>query len=74
MFPYLRLVLLSLWTSTIAGVIVVVGLTFGLYGWGTFFWANVGGLVLGTPASLVTWAIICPERLRQVGWFGFDAP
>ncbi len=51
-------------------LVIVLGLSFGLYGWAIFYWANLAGVVIGGPAALITWAVLCPERLREVGWFG----
>jgi len=70
MFPHLRLLLVSLWTSSIAGVVVIAGLTLGYYTWQTFLWAVIAGLVLGVPAALANWAYLRPNRAREVGLTG----
>ena len=67
MFPHLRLLLISLWTSSIAGTVVIAALTMGFYGWKTFLWAGVVGLVIGVPAALANWAYLRPNRAREVG-------
>jgi len=70
MFPHLRLILIVLWTSCIAGGVVIVGLTLGHFGLGTFVWAAIIGLALGVPAALLNWAWLRPNRARSVGPFG----
>lgn len=74
MFPHLRLWLLTLWTSCIAGAVVITGLTLGHYHWSTFLWAAVAGLVIGVPAALLNWAYLRPNRFREVGVLGQVQP
>jgi hypothetical protein len=70
MFPHLRIWLLTLWTSSIAGAVVITGLTLGHYHWSTFLWAALIGLVIGVPAALLNWAYLRPNRSREVGLNG----
>ena len=65
MFPHLRIWLLTLWTSSIAGAVVITGLTLGHYHWSTFLWAALIGLVIGVPAALLNWAYLRPNRPRR---------
>ena len=74
MFPHLRLWLIALWTSSVAGAVVIVSLTLGHYELGTFLWAAVAGLVIGVPAALLNWAYLRPRRSREVGLLGQVPP
>lgn len=74
MFPHLRLWLIALWTSSVAGAVVILNLSLGHYTVGTFLWAAAAGLVLGVPAALVNWAYLRPNRARQVGVLGQAPP
>ncbi|MBP9049414.1 MAG: hypothetical protein WAT35_05550 [Tabrizicola sp.] len=74
MFPHLRIWLLTLWTSSIAGAVVITGLTLGHYHWSTFLWAALIGLVIGVPAALLNWAYLRPNRSREVGLMGQAPP
>jgi hypothetical protein len=74
MFPHLRLWLITLWTSSVAGAVVILNLTLGHYTLATFLWAAVAGLVIGTPAALLNWAYLRPNRARQVGVLGQVPP
>lgn len=74
MFPHLRLWLIALWTSSVAGAVVILNLSLGHYTVGTFLWAAAAGLVLGVPAALVNWANLRPNRARQVGVLGQAPP
>lgn len=74
MFPHLRLLLIALWTSSVAGAVVTLNLTLGHYTPGTFAWAAVAGLAIGIPAALLNWAYLRPDRARQVGVFGQAPP
>ncbi len=74
MFPHLRVFLVSIWASTVAGAVVVLNLSLGHYGWPTFLWAGVAGLVIGVPAGLLNWAYLRPGRARQVGVLGQVPP
>ena len=38
MFPHLRLWLIALWTSSVAGAVVILNLTLGHYTLATFLW------------------------------------
>ena len=74
MFPHLRLWLLALWTSSVAGAVVIAGLTLGHYHWSTFLWAAIVGLLFGVPAALLNWAHLRPNRAREVGLLGQAPP
>ena len=74
MFPHLRLWLITLWTSSVAGAVVILNLTLGHYTLATFLWAAVAGLVIGIPAALLNWAYLRPNRARQVGVLGQVPP
>lgn len=74
MFPHLRLWLIALWTSSVAGAVVILNLTLGNYTLATFLWAAVAGLVIGIPAALLNWAHLRPNRARQVGVLGQVPP
>jgi hypothetical protein len=74
MFPHLRFWLVALWTSSIAGAVVIAGLTLGHYHWSTFLWAALAGLVIGVPAALLNWAYLRPNRAREVGVLGQVPP
>ena len=74
MFPHLRLWLIALWTSSVAGAVVILNLTLGHYTLATFLWAAVAGLVIGIPAALLNWAHLRPNRARQVGVLGQVPP
>ncbi|MDP3197107.1 hypothetical protein [Tabrizicola sp.] len=74
MFPHLRIWLLALWTSSIAGAVVIAGLALGQYHWSTFLWAALAGLVIGVPAALLNWAYLRPRRSREVGLMGQAPP
>lgn len=74
MFPHLRLWLIALWTSSVAGAVVILNLTLGHYTLATFLWAVVAGLVIGIPAALLNWAHLRPNRARQVGVLGQVPP
>lgn len=74
MFPHLRVWLLALWTSSVAGGVVITGLALGHYHWSTFLWAALAGLVLGVPAALLNWAYLRPRRSREVGLMGQTGP
>jgi hypothetical protein len=73
MFPHLRFLLVSLWTSSIAGAVLIAGLSMGYYGWSTFLWAGLIGLLIGVPAGLFNWAYLRPNRSRETG-LTFDQP
>ncbi|WP_374430296.1 hypothetical protein [Tabrizicola sp.] len=74
MFPHLRLWLIALWTSSVAGAVVILNLTLGNYTLATFLWAAVAGLVIGIPAALLNWVYLRPNRARQVGVLGQVPP
>ena len=74
MFPHLRLWLIALWTSSVAGAVVILNLTLGHYTLATFLWAVVAGIVIGIPAALLNWAHLRPNRARQVGVLGQVPP
>jgi hypothetical protein len=74
MFPHLRLWLLAIWASSIAGAVVILRLTLGHYELSTFLWAIAAGLVLGIPAALLNWVYLRPNRSREVGLFGQIPP
>lgn len=74
MFPHLRLWLIALWTSSVAGAVVILNLTLGHYNLSTFVWAAVVGLVVRVPAALFNWAYLRPNRARQVGVLGKALP
>ncbi len=70
MVPHLRIWLIAIWTSSVAGVAVIVGLALGQYELGTFLWAAAAGLLVGVPAALLNWAYLRPTRSRKVGLLG----
>jgi hypothetical protein len=74
MFPHLRVWLIALWTSSVAGVVVISGLALGYYELSTFLWAAIAGLVIGIPAALLNWAYLRPRRSREVGLLGQMPP
>jgi hypothetical protein len=74
MFPHLRLWLIALWTSSVAGAVVILNLSLGQYTLATFLWAAIAGLVIGIPAALLNWAYLRPNRARQVGVLGQAPP
>jgi hypothetical protein len=74
MFPHLRLLLVALWTSSVAGVVVISGLALGHYELATFLWAAVIGIVIGIPAALLNWAYLRPRRSREAGLLGQVPP
>ncbi len=74
MFPHLRLWLIALWTSSVAGAVVILNLSLGHYTLATFLWAAIAGLVIGVPAALLNWAYLRPNRARQVGILGQAPP
>lgn len=74
MFPHLRLWLIALWASSVAGAVVILNLSLGHYSLGTFLWAALAGLVIGVPAALLNWAHLRPNRARQVGVLGQAPP
>lgn len=47
-----KLLLIPLWALSIAGAVVIAGLSIGLVSWVTFAVAGVVGLVLGVPAGI----------------------
>ena len=51
MVPHLRLWLIALWTSSVAGGVVILNLSLGNYTAGTFLWAALAGLVIGVPQA-----------------------
>jgi hypothetical protein len=74
MFPHLRLWLITLWTSSVAGAVVILNLSLGHYTVSIFLWAAVTGLAIGIPAALLNWAYLRPNRARQVGVLGQAPP
>lgn len=74
MFPHLRLWLIALWTSSVAGAVVILNLSLGHYTAATFLWAGLAGLVIGIPAALLNWAYLRPNRAREVGVLGQVPP
>ena len=74
MFPHLRLWLISLWSSSIAGTVVIGGLALGHYEVATFLWAVAAGLLIGVPAALLNWAYLRPKRAADVGLMGQAPP
>jgi hypothetical protein len=74
MFPHLRVWLIALWTSSVAGAVVITRLALGHYDVSTFLWAVAGGLVIGVPAALLNWVYLRPNRARQVGVLGQTPP
>lgn len=74
MFPHLRLWLIALWTSSVAGAVVILNLTLGHYPPGTFLWAGLAGLVIGVLAALLNWAYLRPNRAREAGVLGQARP
>ena len=51
-FPLIRSTTIPLAVGTVAGAVVITGLTFGYYGWSLFIWAALIGLAAGIPAGL----------------------
>ena len=74
MFPHLRLWLIALWTSSVAGAVVILNLTLGHYTLATFLWAAAAGAVIGIPAAFLNWAYLRPNRAAQVGVLGPAPP
>lgn len=74
MVPHLRLWLIALWASSVAGAVVIAGLVLGHYEWATFLWAAAFGLLIGVPAALLNWVRLRPNRARQVGVLGQVPP
>lgn len=74
MVPHLRLWLIAIWVSSVAGAVVIAGLVLGHYEWATFLWAAILGLLIGVPAALLNWAHLRPNRARQVGVLGQVPP
>lgn len=74
MVPHLRLWLIALWASSVAGAVVIAGLVLGHYEWATFLWAAAIGLAVGLPAALLNWALLRPRRAREVGLLGQAPP
>jgi hypothetical protein len=70
MIPHLRLWLIAIWASSVAGAVVIAGLALGHYEVSTFLWAVVAGIVIGVPAALLNWAYLRPNRARKVGVLG----
>jgi hypothetical protein len=70
MIPHLRLWLIAIWASSVAGAVVIAGLAPGHYEVSTFLWAVVAGIVIGVPAALLNWAYLRPNRARKVGVLG----
>ncbi len=70
MFPHLRIWLIVIWASSVAGAVVIAGLALGRYELSTFLWAAVAGVVIGVPAALLNWAYLRPKRSREVGLMG----
>ena len=66
MFPHLRVLLVSLWASCVAGVVVIAGLAQGYYDWLTFAWAVVFAVSIGVPAGLLNWAHLRPDRAAEM--------
>lgn len=74
MFPHLRIWLVAIRASSVAGAVVIAGLAFGRYELATFLWAGVAGLAIGIPAALLNWAYLRPRRSREVGLLGQTPP
>jgi hypothetical protein len=70
MVPHLRIWLIAIWSTSIAGAAVILGLALGHYEVGTFLWALAAGVVVGIPAALLNWAYLRPNRAREVGVLG----
>ena len=51
-FPILRSILIAVAAGTVAGAVVIAGLSFGLYGWPVFVVATVSGFAGGIPLGL----------------------
>jgi hypothetical protein len=66
--PWLRVWLVGLWVSSIAGAGVIAGLSLGQVNVATFLWSGLAGVVLGVPAGLMNWVWLRPNRSRAVGW------
>jgi len=66
--PHLRLILIHLWVGSIAGAVVIAGLSLGYVGLPTFLWAGIIGVLLGVPAALTNWVYLRPRRSQQQGW------
>lgn len=71
MIPPLRSLLVAIWVASVAGTVVIVGLSAGYYSWSTFAVAGIVGLALGIPGGLINWAYLRPERAQQAGLFRF---
>jgi hypothetical protein len=74
MFPHLRVWLIALWCSSVAGAVVILNLSLGQYTLATFLWAAAAGLAIGVPAALLNWVYLRPNRARQVGVLGQAPP
>ena len=74
MFPHLRVWLLGLWVTCVAGAVVTLRLSFGHYEPSTFLWAASAGLAIGVPAALLNWVHLRPNRARRVGILGQVPP
>lgn len=74
MIPHLRLWLIAIWASSVAGVVLIAGLALGHYDVSTFLWAALAGLAIGVPAALLNWAYLRPKRSREVGLMGQAPP
>ena len=68
MIPWLRLIIVVIWVSVIAGIVVIAGLAMGQYSAATFHWAGIIGAALGIPAGLLNWIWLRPNRSREIGW------
>lgn len=53
-FPYLRSTIVPLAVGCFAGVAIIAGLSFGIYGWQLFAIAIAIGIVVGVPFGLWT--------------------
>jgi hypothetical protein len=74
MFPHLRIWLVLIWATSVAGAVVIAGLAFGRYELTTFLWAGLAGVAIGIPAGLLNWAYLRPKRSREVGLMGQAPP
>ncbi len=70
MVPHLRIWLIAIWTTSIAGAAVILGLALGHYEVATFLWSAAAGVVIGVPAGLLNWAYLRPKRSSEVGLLG----
>lgn len=52
MFPPLRTLMVALWVSSLAGAVVIAGLSLGYVSWQVFALAGIFGLGIGVPAGL----------------------